>query len=77
LTSYVEILWRAAYNPVFAENGITLDASGAGEFPFVVPATALGQVVTVELVEWLAPVSLVVVGVAVPARYEPGQDLRR
>jgi hypothetical protein len=38
----------------------------------VVPATALGQVVTVELVEWLAPVSLGVVGVAVPAAVQAG-----
>jgi hypothetical protein len=68
----IDVLWRAATNPVFAEAGVTLDASGTGEFSFVVPATALGQVVTVELVEWLAPVSLGVVGVAVPAAVPAG-----
>jgi hypothetical protein len=54
----IEILWRAAYNPVFAEAEVTLDASGSGTFSFVVPAAALGQELTVELVDWLAPFSL-------------------
>jgi MYXO-CTERM domain-containing protein len=54
----IDILWRAAYNPVIAEQGVTLDANGSGVFSFVVPAAAVGEVITVELVEWLAPVSL-------------------
>jgi hypothetical protein len=54
----IDILWRAAYNPVIAEQGVTLDANGSGAFTFVVPAAAVGEVITVELVEWLAPVSL-------------------
>jgi hypothetical protein len=62
----IDILWRVAYNPVFAEAGVTLDGSGTGEFAFVLPAAALGEEVTVELVEWLAPVSLGVVGGPVP-----------
>ena len=68
----VEILWRAAYNPVFAGEGVTLDASGSGEFSFMVPASALGQELTVELVEWTAPVSLGVVGGPVPSSVPSG-----
>ncbi len=68
----IDILWRAAYNPVFAGQGVTLDADGVGTFAFTVPAAALGQVVTVELVEWLAPVSLGVVGGPVPTSVPSG-----
>jgi alpha-tubulin suppressor-like RCC1 family protein len=68
----IDVLWRAAYNPVFAEAGVTLDASGAGEFSFVVPAAALGAELTVELVEWLAPISLGVVGGPVPSSVPSG-----
>ena len=68
----IDILWRAAYNPVFAEAGVTLDDSGAGEFSFTVPAAALGRDVTVELVEWLAPVSLGVVAGPVPMSVPSG-----
>jgi len=69
----IDILWRAAYNPVFAEAGVTLDTSGSGEFAFVVPAEAVGQELTVELVDWLAPVSLGVVGGPVPSSVPSGQ----
>jgi len=69
----VEILWRAAYNPVFAEAGVTLDDSGTGKFSFVVPAAALGEELTVELVEWLEPVSLGVVGGPVPGSVPAGE----
>jgi hypothetical protein len=68
----IDILWRAAYNPVFAEAGVTLDDTGTGEFSFVVPAAALGQELTVELVEWLVPVSLGAVGGPVPASIPAG-----
>jgi alpha-tubulin suppressor-like RCC1 family protein len=68
----IDILWRAAYNPPFAGQGVTLDADGVGTFGFTVPAAALGQVVTVELVDWLAPVSLGVVGGPVPTSVPSG-----
>ncbi len=68
----IEILWRAAYNPVFAEAGVTLDATGTGTFSFTVPAAALGEEVTVELVEWLAPVSLGVAAGPVPSSIPSG-----
>jgi hypothetical protein len=69
----VEILWRAAYNPTFAGEGVTLDASGSGTFSFTIPAAALGENVTVELVEWLALVSLGVAGGPVPSSVPSGQ----
>jgi len=69
----IDVLWRAAYNPVFAGAGLTLDGAGSGTFAFTVPAAALGQVVSVELVEWLAPVSLGVAGGPVPGSVPAGE----
>ena len=69
----IDILWRAAYNPVLAEAGMTLGADGTGSFSFVVPAAAVGQELTVELVEWVAPVSLGVVGRPVPGSVNAGE----
>ena len=69
----IDILWRAAYNPAFAGEGVTLDASGSGEFSFMVPAAALGEELTVELVDWAAPVSLGVVGGPVPSSVPSGE----
>jgi hypothetical protein len=68
----IDILWRAAYNPPFAGEGVTLDATGSGEFSFTVPAAALGEPVTVELVDWLAPIPLGVAGGPVPASVPAG-----
>jgi alpha-tubulin suppressor-like RCC1 family protein len=68
----IDILWRAAFNPVFAGQGVTLDADGSGTFAFTVPAAALGEEVTVELVEWLAPMSLGVAGGPVPTSVPSG-----
>ncbi len=67
-----EILWRAAHNPVFAGAGVTLDASGSGTFSFAVPASAVGEELTVELVEWLSPASLGTVGGPVPTSVPSG-----
>jgi len=53
-----EILWRAAYNPTFGEGVIELGSDGSGTFAFLVPAAALGQLVSVELVDWTAPLAL-------------------
>ncbi len=70
--SGVDVLWRASFNPVIASAGVTLDVDGIGTFAFTVPAAALGQVVTVELVDWLAPVSLGVAGGPVPTSVPSG-----
>ena len=69
----LDILWRAADNPVIAETGGTLDASGSGVFSFTVPAAALGEELTVELVEWTAPLSLGTVGGPVPTSVPSGE----
>jgi hypothetical protein len=69
----IDILWRAAYNPVIAEAGVTLGADGTGTFSFTVPAAALGEVLTVELVGWAAPVSLGVSGGPVPTSVPSGE----
>ncbi len=52
--------------PVIAEAGVTLGADGTGTFSFMVPAAALGEVLTVRLVGWAAPVSLGMSGGPVP-----------
>jgi hypothetical protein len=69
----VDILWRAAYNPPFAGAGVTLDVNGSGTFSFVIPAAALGDTVTVELVAWTQPMTLGVVGGPVPASVPAGK----
>jgi hypothetical protein len=71
----IDVLWRAAAGSVFAGAGVTLDAAGSGQFSFVVPAAALGQELTVELVEWLTPLSLGVVGGPVPGSVPAGEGL--
>jgi hypothetical protein len=51
---------------------VTLDADGNGTFSFAVPSAALGQELTVELVAWLAPAPLGVVGGPVPTSVPAG-----
>jgi trimeric autotransporter adhesin len=67
------ILWRAAFNPTFAGEGVLLGEDGVGTFSFTVPRAALGQVVTVELVDWFAPAVLGVVGGPVPTSVPSGE----
>jgi hypothetical protein len=69
----IDILWRASYNPVFAGQGVRLDEDGRGTFTFVAPRTAQGQVITVELVEWLPVATLQVSGVPLPTRLPAGE----
>lgn len=68
----IDIQWRASYDPTFADAGVTLDAQGAGSFSFVAPVAALGQPVTVELVEW-DRTDVVEVGGPVPASVPAGE----
>jgi hypothetical protein len=53
--------------PVFAGAAVTLDANGDSTFTGTVSAAALGQALTVELVESLAPMSIGAVGGPVPS----------
>ncbi len=68
----IDILWRAAFNPTVAEAGVTLDEQGSGVFSFTVPAGAVGEELTVELVAWTAPLSLGTVGGPVPTSVPSG-----
>jgi len=68
----IDILWRAAYNPVFAEGVVRLGADGQGSFAFTVPAAAVGSPVSVELVGWLSPVTVGVAGGPVPSTVPAG-----
>jgi hypothetical protein len=67
-----DILWRAAYNPVFAEGVVIFGEDARGTFSFRVPAAALGQPLTVELVDWSAPAPLGVVSGPVPGSVPAG-----
>jgi hypothetical protein len=68
-----DVLWNASLGGgAFAGQGVRLDGSGRGTFTFMVPASAAGQEISVELVGWLAPVSLGVVGGVVPASIPAG-----
>ena len=68
----IDILWRASYNPVIAEAGVTLDADGRATFSFGVPSTAIGQELWVELVDWTAPTPIGVVVGPVPSSVPSG-----
>jgi alpha-tubulin suppressor-like RCC1 family protein len=69
----IDILWRAAINPGFAEAGVTLDMTGQGTFAFTVPSAALGRTITVELVEWTAPIPLGTVSGPLPTALPAGE----
>ena len=69
----IDILWRAAYNPVFVSSGVRIGPDGTGTFSFVVPAAAVGEELRVELVEWTAPMPLGVVGGPVPTSVPSGE----
>jgi surface protein len=69
----IDILWRAAYNPVFDSAGVRIGAGGTGTFSFVVPAVAVGEELRVELVDWTAPMPMGVVGGPVPSSIPAGE----
>jgi hypothetical protein len=70
----VDILWRASFGgSAFVERGVTLDADGRGTFTFVAPRTAQGQVISVELVEWLPAATVQVTEQVLPTRLPAGE----
>jgi hypothetical protein len=73
ITVAFDILWRAAYDSVFAEAGVTLDADGRGTFTFVAPRAAAGQSLSVVLVDWIQPVSVAVTDQALPVSLPAGE----
>lgn len=52
--------------------GVRLGADESGVFAFTVPSAASGEELTLELVDWTAPVSLGVVGGPVPSSIPAG-----
>jgi hypothetical protein len=70
----VDILWRSSFDGrSFAGRGVRLDGTGVGTFSFIAPASALGWDITVELVDWLNPVSIGVVGGPIPTSVPAGE----
>jgi hypothetical protein len=72
----IDILWAAAYDPVFASGPVALDARGEGTFSFRVPAEAVRRMLTVELVAWAAPHPVGVVGAPNPRTIPAGEGPR-
>jgi hypothetical protein len=68
----VEFLWQASTNPVFASGVVTTDATGAGQFVFTTPASALGQPVLVEIVAWTAATPIGVAAGPIPTSVPSG-----
>jgi hypothetical protein len=70
----VTILWSASASPAFAGQGVTLGADGRGSFSFVVPASARGRAITVELVDWDRSALVQVAGTAIVPSSVPAGD---
>jgi hypothetical protein len=69
----VDVRWRAAYNPVFAEGVMRLGADGTGSVSFVVPRAAIGAEVTLEFMAWTSPLVIGVAGSEVPTSVPAGE----
>ncbi len=72
----IDILWRAAIDLPFAEQGVTLDAVGRGVFTFTAPLGAGGRVIDIELVDWGVTDTVTVTGPAVPVSVPAGDGPR-
>jgi surface protein len=69
----IDVLWRAiAGDTLIATAAVRLGSDGGGVFTFVVPRSALGSLLTVELVDWAAPVAIGTVSGPVPAGVPAG-----
>jgi hypothetical protein len=69
----VEILWQAyAGDAVHAGGPVRIGPDGSGVLRFTVLQSALGQQLSVELVEWVRPIRLGIVGGPVPASVPAG-----
>jgi hypothetical protein len=72
----IDILWRAAAGErAFASTGVRLGSDGTGTFSFVVPRSALGLRIDVELVEWTRPLDVGVAGGPVPTGVAAGEGM--
>jgi hypothetical protein len=61
-----DVRWRAAVNPEVASGVLRTDGAGAASFAFRLTAATRGRTVTVELVDWTAPLPIGVVGDGLP-----------
>jgi hypothetical protein len=68
-----DIVWRASYNPVFADGVVRIGPDGTGELRFAIPAAAAGAEITVELVAWTEPIPVGWVAGPVPTRIPAGE----
>jgi len=70
----IDILWLVtAGDIVIGSTGVRLDGDGNGRFSFVVPRSALGLRILVELVEWTLPLDIGVAGGPVPQGIPAGE----
>lgn len=70
----IDILWRAtAGDAVIGSTGVRLGSDGTGTFSFVVPRSALGLRIGVELVEWTGPLDVGIAGGPLPQSVPAGQ----
>lgn len=53
-----DVQWRASYNPTFAEGVVRIGPDGTGGLTFVVPPSAVGQEIAVELVAWTGRITV-------------------
>jgi hypothetical protein len=72
----IDILWRAtAGGTAFASTGVRTTSDGMGTFSFVVPTSALGLPIAVELVDWTRPLDVGVAGGPVPSAVNAGEGM--
>jgi len=67
------IAWRALVNPTVAEGAVMLDGTGSGTFTFTIPRAAAGAPLSVELIEWRAPLLLGTVAAVLPTGIPAGE----
>jgi hypothetical protein len=69
----IDILWTAEAGGRIATGPVRIGADGTGTLSFVVPSSALGREVFVELVEWNPPLSLGVASGPLPGSVPAGE----
>jgi hypothetical protein len=70
----IDVLWRASSDgSVFASTGVRLGSDGVGSFVLTVPRGAACGTITVELVEWLPPMTVQVACSVAPTRVPAGE----
>lgn len=74
----VDVLWRArSAGTQFAVGTIVPDDQGSAVLSFVVPTSAVGAAIVVELVDWTAPVTAGIATGPVPSEVDAGAGVSR